>query len=59
LPDWLAGILAEGIIKGSRITEGRGSLQDAMFIIIATLVSTYLVIVILSLIWAIGTFMLG
>lgn len=53
LPDWFAGILADGIIRGHRMTKGKGTLEDAMFIILATLITTYLAIVSLSLTWGI------
>lgn len=54
LPDWFAGILADGIIRGHKITKGKGTQEDAVFIIVATLITTYLAIVIISLIWMIG-----
>lgn len=49
LPDWLSGILAAGIIRGHKIKEGNGSIEDAMFIIIATIVTTYLTLIIFRL----------
>lgn len=45
LPDWLSGILAQGIISGHAIQSGKAKDEDYGFIIIATIV---LVLVILA-----------
>lgn len=39
LPDWLSGILAQGIISGHNIDRGTAKEDDYAFIIIATFVS--------------------
>ena len=38
LPDWLAGILAQGIISGHKIEQDRADDEDYIFIIVATMV---------------------
>jgi hypothetical protein len=38
LPDWLSGLLAQGIISGHSIQSGNGKEEDYGFIIIATII---------------------
>lgn len=38
LPDWLSGLLAQGIISGHAIQSGNGKEDDYGFIIIATII---------------------
>jgi len=38
LPDWLSGILAQGIISGHNINSGSAKDEDYAFIIVATVV---------------------
>lgn len=49
LPDWFAGILAQGIISGHKINQGDAEDDDYTFIVIATLISVFLVVVLLYL----------
>jgi len=55
LPDWFSGVLAQGIISGHKISSNGADEDDYTFIIFATIISTFIVIVILYLLlWFLG-----
>jgi hypothetical protein len=54
LPDWLSGILAQGIISGHQIKQGRGQNVDYAFIIISTIVSVIITVLSCNSLLALG-----
>jgi hypothetical protein len=44
LPDWLSGILAQGIISGHKVNRGQAQDTDYAFIIIATVISVLIIV---------------
>jgi hypothetical protein len=59
LPDWFSGILAQGIISGHKISQGEASEDDYLFIILATIVTTFLTMLVLHLILALCRVLAG
>lgn len=44
-PDWFSGILAQGVISGHKISSGDAQESDYGFIIIATLITTFITLI--------------
>lgn len=44
LPDWFSGILAQGVISGHKVSSGDADETDYGFIIISTLVTTFIIL---------------
>lgn len=38
LPDWLSGVLAQGIISGHKIDRGQANDEDYVFVVVATVI---------------------
>lgn len=48
LPDWFSGILAQGVISGHKISSGDADETDYGFVIVATLITTFIALVLLG-----------